>query len=75
MEVTGGLAPCAVDLLRACAKRHKELTPDTPFSTYSDSWTARTFTDYWLQRLAVALRKGNALVVSRVLAAALAPSR
>ena len=75
MEVTGGLAPCAVELLRTCAKRHKELTPDRPFSTYSDSWTARTFCDYWLQRLAVALRKGNALVVSRALSAAQACNR
>ena len=40
-----------------------------------DQWMSRTFCDYWLQRLAVALRKGNALVVSRALSAAQACNR
>ena len=71
-ETTGAFGHGVLDFFAVMGEAHASTSTSTTFSSYGDTWTAVSFDDYWSQRFAVALRKGNALMVSRICAAALA---
>ena len=69
-ETTGAFGQGVLDFIDTCQKRYESTVLSTTFSSYGDTWTAVSFADYWSQRLAVRLRKGNAQMAARVRAAA-----
>ena len=75
MECTGALGPSLQHVMQTCEDRHNIREGGAaPFGRYGDSWTATAFSDYWSQRLAVQLRRGNADIVLRLRAAAVRAS-
>ncbi len=66
MEATGAFGPGWQRMLRTCHARYEQSGGVTPFARYGDTWTTVSFRDYWAQRFAVQLRRGNNLVVTRL---------
>ena len=69
-ETTGGFGPGCQAAMRTCALRYEQSDAVVPFARYGDTWTTVSFSDYWSQRLAVQLRRGNDHIASRLLQAA-----
>ena len=61
-------------MMRTCSDRHEQSGSGMPFTPYGDTWSCTTFREYWSQRIAVQLRRGNEFLVSRVQQVALSMS-
>ena len=67
IEATGGFGSGWRQMMATCQARYNATSNDGPYTRYGDTWTAGSFSDYWAQRFAVVLRRGNAYAVSRLL--------
>ena len=66
IEATGGFGSGWRQMMATCKARFEASHENAPYTRYGDTWTAASFTDYWAQRFAVVLRRGNAHAVSRL---------
>ena len=74
LEVLGAFGLGWQRMMRTCSDRHEQSGSGMPFTPYGDTWSCTTFREYWSQRIAVQLRRGNEFLVSRVQQVALSMS-